>query len=125
MSELICHLLGDYCLQNQWMADNKPKSMFVASVHAFCYMLPFLVLSPSLGAYSVMLFTHMFIDRFRLASYWVSFYGIGEESSLSRYLWAPATINKSTAPEYLRVWLLIIVDNTFHLLINHLSLQYL
>ncbi len=98
MPELLCHLLGDYCLQNQWMADNKT-------------MLPFVLwFKPTILAVSIMFGTHLLIDRFRLAKYWVSFYKIGTGESV---------------PAFLSVWLLIIVDNTFHLLINHFALNYL
>lgn len=111
MPELLCHLLGDYCLQNQWMADNKTKRWWPAFVHVCVYTLVFVLwFKPSLLACSVMFGTHLLIDRFRLAKYWVNFYKIGTGESV---------------PAFLSVWLLIIVDNTFHLCINHWALNYL
>lgn len=108
MELLICHLLGDYVLQNHWMATNKVRAWLPAIVHATVYMLPFLLLSPSVLALAVMWSTHAAIDRYRLAGYWTRFYRIG-----------------TGAPDWLAVWLLIIVDNTFHLTINFLSVKYL
>ena len=37
------HMLGDYILQNNWMAANKFKSAFVRTVHVSCYTVPFAV----------------------------------------------------------------------------------
>lgn len=69
MIQLILHLLGDYVLQSDWMAQNKRKSSFAAGAHALTYSLPFLLLQPSLTAFAVILGTHFLIDRFGLARY--------------------------------------------------------
>lgn len=127
MPELISHLLGDYVFQNHWMATNKVRAWFPAIVHAAVYSLIFLLwLQPSWQAMAVIFGTHAIIDRYRLAGYWVRFYGIGCESCFQRYNremmgWPPT----KPAPPFLAVWLLIIVDNTFHLVINHAALRLL
>ena len=41
MTELLCHLVGDYVLQNHAMASLKTKSSFWAAIHALLYTLPF------------------------------------------------------------------------------------
>lgn len=110
MAELLCHLIGDYCLQNQWMADNKTRRSWPCLVHCLLYTLPFLLLTRSPAALAVIFVTHFLIDRFRLAGYWVRLYRIGQGDHV---------------PPFLAVWLLIIVDNTMHLLTNHLALQFL
>ena len=111
MLQLIAHLIGDYCLQNQWMADNKTKAWFPAVVHVTIYTLVcFVLLTHSWAALAVIGGTHLLIDRFRLAGYWCRFYGVGA---------APHV------PPFLSVWLLIIVDNTIHLSINYAALLYL
>ena len=69
MLQLILHLIGDYLLQSDWMALNKTKCSKAAAAHALVYSLPFLILDPSLAAFSVICITHFFIDRFRLARY--------------------------------------------------------
>ena len=48
MEQLLCHLVADYWLQNDWMATNKKKKWFPAIVHGFIYTLPFLLLTHSL-----------------------------------------------------------------------------
>lgn len=130
MEQLLCHLFGDYVLQNQWMASNKTSRWWPACVHVGFYMLPFLLfLQPSLSAATVMAVTHLLIDRFRLARYWVQFWGIGCLGSVSTWLlvhvfsghpW-PRRADASV-PDFLAFWLLIIVDNTFHLTINYVCL---
>lgn len=134
MEQLICHLVGDYVLQNHWMAQNKVRAWLPAIVHATLYMLPFLLLSPSIEAVSVMWGTHLLIDRFRLARLWVEFWGVGNTGTLwhtmkhDRAPWEAGYVEmppKDRAPDWLAVWLLIIVDNTAHLSINYAALRWL
>jgi len=108
MIELLCHLTGDYTLQNAWMAQNKVKAWLPAIVHASIYSTVFLLmLQPSWYAMAVIFGTHLLIDRFRLAKYWTKAIGVSDE------------------PAWLGTWLLIINDNVIHLWINHLALRYL
>lgn len=116
------------------MAQNKVKAWVPAIIHATLYMLPFLLLGPSWAAAAVMWGTHLLIDRFRLARYWVEFYGVGNTGTFwmvmkhDRTPWEPGWEDlppKDRAPDWLAVWLLIIVDNTMHLTINFLALAYL
>ncbi len=110
MEQLIFHLIGDYITQNKWMAEKKvlftEEGFRAASVHALIYSIPFIFLCDTDIAYLTILLTHFLIDKFRLAKYWLNL------------------VNwdfKATFP----FWLIIIVDNTFHLLINYLSIKYL
>ncbi len=113
MTQLLCHLFGDYVLQNQWMAENKTKKtdegVNACLLHAFVYTLSFIFfLSASPHAALVIFGTHFLIDHYRLARLWTQFYKIGVGS-----------------PPYVEFWLNVIVDNSFHLLINFLALTYL
>jgi hypothetical protein len=121
MGELIAHLTGDYVLQNHWMANRKTSSSLAAAIHVFFYTLPFLLLSQHWQATSVIAGTHFVIDRFRLAKYWVHFWGVGNTGWVGRKL----GLDVAAAPDWLAVWLLIIVDNTAHLAINHASILWL
>lgn len=138
MEQLIAHLFGDYILQNHWMAQNKVKSWFPALVHATLYTLPFLLITQSHEAIGVIWGSHLIIDRFRLARFWQEWYGVG----CSGRFWVSKTIIQQweagasfdtgepnpdwqDAPDWLKVWLLIIIDNTVHLTINYFSIMYL
>ena len=135
MPELLCHLCGDYVLQNHWMANNKVKAWLPAIIHAVLYTLPFLFLTCEPAALGVICGTHVIIDRFRLARYWVEFWGVGNTGDLwwcmshdrmpweSGYASLRTEYPKERAPDWLAVWLLIPVDNTVHLTINHFALM--
>jgi hypothetical protein len=124
MIQIILHLIGDYVTQTDWMAKNKTKSHRAACAHALVYSLPFLLLSPSLAAFSVIAVTHFLIDRFRLARFVV----FAKNWVTNRNLvWCDcsATGYHKDDPVWLTVWLLIVVDNTLHLTINWLALRFL
>ncbi|MEO0797183.1 MAG: DUF3307 domain-containing protein [Verrucomicrobiota bacterium] len=124
MIQLILHLIGDYVTQTDWMAKNKTKNSFAAAVHATVYALPFLILSPSLAAFSVILISHFFIDRFRLARF-VCFAKNWITSSSLTWADCQGTGYHKDDPAWLSVWLLIVADNTVHLTINYAALRWL
>ena len=126
MLQLILHLIGDYLLQSDWMALNKTKCSKAAAAHAITYSLPFLILCPSVEAFSVICITHFFIDRFRLARYVV----FAKSRLAPKSYWHDWEDCKETGyhkevPQWLSLWLLVACDNTIHLLINFLALEYL
>jgi hypothetical protein len=116
---LLAHLVGDYLIQSHWMAVEKTKRWWPAIVHATTYGLPFLLITQSPAAMAVIVGTHAVIDRYRLARHVV-----WAKNQLApaghRPAWADssATGYPSSTPPWLAVWLLIIADNTLHLLIN-------
>lgn len=121
---LLCHLLGDYVLQTDYMAKNKRASWFVAYEHALFYTLPFTLVTKSLWALLVILVTHCVIDHLGLAAYvvrWKNQLGSWKD----RAIYETPTGYPADAPPWLAVWLVIIVDNTMHLLINYFAVKYL
>lgn len=124
MEQLLLHLVGDYLTQTDWMAREKAKSQIAAMAHAIIYALPFLLLRPSMTAFCVILWTHFFIDHYRLARFVV----FAKNWSTDRTLrWADCSesgYHKDTPP-WLAFWLLIIADNTLHLCINYAALRWL
>ena len=181
MTELLCHLVGDYVLQNHVMADRKVRSWGWAGLHAVLYTLPFLFLTRDVWVLGFICGTHLIIDRYRLAGYWVRFWGTGVVGWLplriERLLrrggggmtlsggtgrnyrvgdrlqvrdaateagngsWTIAKIETQVseagevrtvtltglpapAPEWMATWLLIIADNTMHMTLNHLALNW-
>lgn len=126
MLQLILHLTGDYVTQSDWMAQEKTKNSFAALCHATVYSLPFLLLSPSLLAFVVILGTHFLIDRFRLARYVCYAKNfLGAPSTWRPWADCSATGYPSDRPAWLAVWLLIAADNTMHLAINYAALRWL
>jgi Protein of unknown function (DUF3307) len=116
--QILCSLVGDYILQNDWMARNKVKSSFVCAVHVVMYTLPFLLLTTSWRALAVISVTHFIIDRWRLARFvgWIK-----------NGWWLPLTPTgyQDHVPPFMAVWLMIITDNILHIAINGAALTYL
>lgn len=127
MGPLIAHLLGDYVLQNSWMAMEKTKQTLPCLVHVLVYALCFVVfLQPSAAAIAVIAGTHFIIDRFRLARYviWAR-EQVAPRKYQTSWKLCSSTGYSPQKPQWMSFWLLVIVDNTMHLLINHLALTYL
>jgi len=121
--QLICHAIGDYILQSDWMATEKTKRSVAALAHVVAYGLPFLFLRPSVAAYLFIVGTHFVIDRWRLARYvvWLKNW-LGPNRPWGE---CAATGYPSDRPVWLTVWLLIIADNTMHALCNAFALMFL
>ena len=117
MEQLLCHLIGDFWLQSDWMAKNKKKNFKIALLHSFVYTLPFLFLTQNIISLSVILFTHAVIDGTDIVS---------RLSQIKNWNFKyKSGYNEDTTPNWMWVWLLIIQDNTLHLLINYFTLKYI
>ena len=122
--QLILHAIGDYFLQSDWMASNKTNKSVATLAHAVTYTLPFLLLTTAPLALLFICGTHFVIDRFRLARHlcW-----------LKNWPWPGCRpwgeCNKTgyphDRPEWLAVWLMIIVDNLLHVVLNGVALRWL
>ena len=117
--QILAHLVGDYILQSHWMAQEKTKQSYAASIHALCYTLPFIFLTQQWSQLIFIFATHFLIDRFRLARWlvWIkNGYALRGSPTSTGYL--------DDVPVWLSVWLLIIADNTLHLICNGIALRF-
>lgn len=118
---LIGHLVGDYLLQTHEMSQRKTTESAIALLHAILYSIPFVGIiywmeistEKGLAIWSIVTFTHYLIDRYRLATWYI--YTINrvkcpKEETVGGY--PPDT------PPWLAIFLVIIIDNTFHIVIN-------
>ena len=121
METLLAHLFGDYIIQNNWMAtkktENSLEGYLACLIHVILYTIPFLLITTNPLHISIIFLTHFFIDKFRLAIYWIKFWNWNWEDGNFGF---PAS-----TPFALSIWLMIIIDNTFHLLINYLTITLL
>ena len=115
MDQLICHLVGDYVLQTDWMAKKKTSSVAAAVVHSFFYALPFILITGWSWALFGIFATHINIDHYRLAGFVIR---------LKQWSWKNDTPSSATPPD-INLMLLIVIDNTMHLTINFFSIKYL
>ncbi len=130
---ILCHFLGDYFIQTDWMAREKTKYWSPAIWHGVTYGVPFFViavlsdtLSLSLLALTVIIVTHIVIDHYRLARHVIWF-----KNQLAprgfRYSWHQGNVTgyPNDAPVWLTTWLMIITDNVIHVVINSAAILYL
>lgn len=122
--QLVLHVIGDYVIQSDWMATEKTKRSLAALAHAVTYALPFLLLTTSPVALAAIVGTHFVIDRWRLARFvcWAKNWPWP-----GRRPWAECrgTGYSADRPPWLATWLMIIVDNTMHVVINGAALRWL
>ena len=137
--QILCHLVGDYCLQSHWMATEKTKKSLPAALHAIFYTLPFLFLTLDPRALAAIVVTHFVIDRWRLVRHliWLkNFLALPSwraiqprppgphtpkgvfSSPNSSWSECSNTGYPDTTPPWLAVWLMIITDNIMHLACN-------
>jgi len=122
--QIVAHLVGDFVLQSDWMANQKSSKSLATLAHAACYILPFLLLTTNPATLAVIGGTHFLIDRFRLARYLTWIRNLPWPQSPT---WAECSETgfPPSVPRHLSAWLLIIVDNTMHILINAAAITYI
>jgi hypothetical protein len=122
--QLVAHAIGDYLLQSEWMAREKTKRSLAALVHCAFYILPFLFITLNPLTLLVIFGTHFVIDRWHLARYvaWVKnrpWPGSAPWRECTKTGFHPDT------PPWLAGWLVIVVDNILHIVINALAITYI
>lgn len=120
MREALAHLVGDYVAQSHWMATRKTSENLPALAHAATYTACFLPLTRDWRRLAVIGGSHYLIDRYRLARHvsWAK-NQVGPRASRAGHT---TTGYPDETPDWLKFWLMIITDNTMHLLINHVAL---
>jgi len=124
---LVLHALGDYVTQSDWMAQNKTQSVLPAVVHATVYTLPFLFLTQSWIALAFICGTHFIIDHWRLARYicWAKNFLAPKKAWPDTWEQCKGTGYNPSTPPFMAIWLMVIADNTMHVICNAIALTYL
>jgi membrane-associated phospholipid phosphatase len=123
---LLAHLVGDYLLQPHWLAEEKKRSWGPAILHGLLYTVPYLAVTRSPAALLVIAGTHAVIDRYRLARFVIYAKNLLAPRQ-RRVSWAHCdheTGFPSGTPAGLACALLIIVDNTLHLILNTVAVMW-
>jgi hypothetical protein len=94
---IYAHLIGDYLLQNDWMAVGKKKSHWINLIHVFTYMLPFLLTSMEWWQLLLIATQHYIQDKWGFINWFCRITGKFQR-------------------DVVKVWGHIIVDNVFHIL---------
>lgn len=98
---IIGHLVGDYLIQNDWMALNKKKQSINCIVHVTLWTL------------SVCFFTGWWTLPV-IAILWVTHYAQDSTNIISRYMTAIGQRQFANGP--CAPWSIIVVDNVWHIL---------
>lgn len=59
---IMCHLVGDYVLQNDFIAKTKGSNWYHLFIHCTLYCLPFLIIFGFRWQFYVLFLTHVIID---------------------------------------------------------------
>jgi hypothetical protein len=114
---ILAHIVGDYFLQNDYLAKNKKSSSFVCAFHVLIYILPFIaVLRENNFVFdlNVIIFLllvciqHFAIDRTNFVVRWMNLIG-----------------QRDFAKPPMAPWSIIIVDNSMHLIWVYLMFKLL
>lgn len=113
MIQLIQHLFGDFCFQADWMAEHKGKftlqGWIACLVHCLIYAGCFIIITQDPVKLLLIFATHFIIDKFRLAYYWCELFEVGKRFDFSNWL---------------KIYLIFMVDMAFHLSCNYFILLY-
>jgi hypothetical protein len=71
MNVFVAHLVGDFILQNEWMALNKKHNSFACLVHVCAYLLPFLFCQLTWWQIALIGIQHFAQDRSAFILWWV------------------------------------------------------
>ena len=149
MEQLLCHLLGDYVLQSDYVAMRKSKETLPCAIHVIIYTACFLFLTISWKALLIIGITHFILDRWhfivRRLIWFKNHLGPGftfvpyrkcdatgyydnimnEVTNVPKEQWEKSWGAYGARLNYMTIWLDIITDNFLHLTINFLALKYL
>jgi hypothetical protein len=125
----IAHIVGDYLLQNDWMALHKgrktPYGFKWQSLvsHSLLYGFPFLIAFMDIYVYIVVVFLHGIVDYFPVTSEWLG--GIGGRT-IEKAVSFPMHLPRNHASLYSSFTVLVYgwADFAIHFLITYPILYY-
>ncbi len=124
VDQLVAHAIGDYLLQSEWMAVEKTKRSLPALVHALVYLIPFLFITQNPLTLAVIGGTHFVIDRWHLARH-VAWLKNRPWPGSAPWRECRETGFHPDTPPWMSAWLVIIIDNIMHIVINGLAITYI
>lgn len=107
MHWILAHFIGDYILQNDFVARNKKSSSLVCAFHVFWYMLPFLLCGLSWLQLVLIAIQHFLQDRTEFVVWFMKAKGSGK-----------------FAQEPFAPWSIIVTDNILHIAWMWLVIKY-
>lgn len=99
MNWLLAHFIGDYLLQNDWMAKGKKNDYRICLVHVFCYLIPFVFTPLSWWQITLIGIQHFLQDRSNFVAWYMKTMG---KSDFMKPPFSPFSY--------------ILMDNLFHII---------
>lgn len=119
---LLGHLVGDYFLQNHWMAVNKVKSGWIGwiavTIHTLLYTLSICLFTWNFDWYWIVavFLSHIFIDKYSLGKWFMNL----------KYKGPPFPTEKDSMHHVALYWIIYIaIDNGAHILLMYFTYQLL
>lgn len=99
-SAIIGHLVADYLLQFDWIAENKKKNSLICAIHCFIWSIWVCFMGNvwSFAAFNILFITHFIQDRWQIIPWYMKTIG-----------------QKNFTKPPLAPWSLIVVDNVWHI----------
>lgn len=72
---ILAHLIGDFIIQNDWMAIGKKKKNWICAIHVITYMLPFLLTTLNPLQLILIAIQHYIQDRTNIIKWFCSITG--------------------------------------------------
>ena len=70
---VVCHLIGDYCLQSDFIAKTKGQNWYHLFVHCALYVVPFYVVFGWCWQLGIIFVSHMIVDPLKSRYYKISY----------------------------------------------------
>lgn len=99
MHWIFAHLIGDYILQNDWMANSKKNDWKACVVHVATYMIPFIFCGFNWWQFALIATQHYAIDSTQFVVWFMKAKGSG------KFAEAPMS-----------PWSIVLTDNILHIL---------
>ena len=121
---LLGHLVGDYLLQNDYLALNKSKNSllgwFTATLHCIIYTLSICLFMENFDLIWMVtvFFSHFFIDKFSLAEVYRGFVG---KTTFKKFLSGRDMTRPNIIEGSFTTLIYIVTDNTMHLVLMYVS----
>ena len=70
---VVCHLIGDYCLQSDFIAKTKGQNWYHLFVHCTFYVVPFYVVFGWCWQLGIIFVSHVIVDALKARYYKISY----------------------------------------------------
>ena len=109
ISALVGHLVGDYLIQNDWMARNKKRSTVICAIHCGLWATTIIMFASwPLRLWPILFMKHFIQDRTEIVKVWMNLIGQAE------FRTGPCS-----------PWSLTVIDNVWHITVIWMIWRYL